>query len=43
MTSRVNIEQQVYDYVNWSDKSELITRNGIIIEAIDECSLMAEY
>ncbi|OQP61790.1 hypothetical protein A3860_31515 [Niastella vici] len=43
MITGANIEQQVYDYVDNSDNCELVTRNGIIIESLDDNSLQAEY
>jgi hypothetical protein len=43
MIAGANIEQQLFDHVANSHNSEIITPNGIIIEAVEDGSLQAEY
>lgn len=43
MIKGTNIEQQLFDHVDNGDNSQLITRSGIVIEAVDDQSLQAEF
>lgn len=43
MIAGANIEQQLFDHVANSHNSEIINPNGIIIEAVEDGSLQAEY